>query len=231
MVFRAIKYFWRRRTLAQLDIVQQCIVPTWTAGARSGVWTVCPEGLGADSVIYSFGVGDNNKWELALIERFGVCVHAFDPTPASVAWVGKQTMPEQFCFHPVGIAGHDGYSTFRLPRHGNRFNYHPVLTRTHDPEAHDVALPVCRLTTIMAELAHDRIDLLKLDVEGAEYSVLDDLMASGIRPGQVLVEFHHHFAGIGLDETVRAIGGLNDAGYRIFHISDRGLEFSFLHAA
>jgi len=43
-----------------------------------------------------------------------------------------------------------------------------------------------------------------MDVEGAEYGVLDDMVTAGIRPGQVLVEFHHHFAGIGLDETVRS---------------------------
>jgi FkbM family methyltransferase len=231
MVFRAIKHFLRRRSLAQHDITGQCVVPTWTAGARSGVWTVCPEGLGPNSVVYSFGVGNNIDWELALIQRFGVCVHAFDPTPASVAWVRLQALPDRFCFQPVGIAGHDGYSTFRLPPHGSRFNYHPVFTRTREPEAEDVTLPVRRLSTMMAELAHDHIDLLKMDVEGAEYGALDDMLTAGIRPRQVLVEFHHHFASIGLDETVRAIRGLNSAGYRIFHISDRGLEFGFLHTA
>jgi FkbM family methyltransferase len=228
MVFRAIKHYLRRRTLGQHGIATQCVVPTWTAGARSGVWTVCPEGLGAGSVVYSFGVGDNVEWELALIAQFGVCVHAFDPTPPSVAWVRQLELPTGFHFNPVGIAGHDGYSTFRLPQHGSRFNYHPVFTRMHEPGSEDVTLPVRRLATLMAERAHDRIDLLKMDVEGTEYGVLDDVLTAGIHPRQVLVEFHHHFPGIGIDETVRTVQRLNDAGYRIFHISERGLEFSFL---
>src|SRR5579872_217296 len=67
VVFRALKHFWRRRSLARHEIMPQCAVPTWTAGARSGVWTVCPDGLGPDSVVYSFGVGDNADWELCLI--------------------------------------------------------------------------------------------------------------------------------------------------------------------
>jgi hypothetical protein len=47
----------------------------------------------------------------------------------------------------------------------------------------------------------------------------------------VLVEFHHHFPGIGLGATVESVRRLNSAGYRIFHISERGLEFSFVRGA
>ncbi len=229
MIFRAFKLFWRRYRLARHRIVRQCVVPTWTAGARSGVWTVCPEGLGPDSIVYSFGVGDNIDWELALIRRFGTTVHAFDPTPASVAWIRSQALPDKFHFSPLGIAGHDGSASFRLPRHGSRFNYHPTLSEMDVGD--DLKLPVRRLATLMAERGHERIDVLKMDIEGAEYGVLDDLLAAGIYAGQVLIEFHHHFPGVGLGATVRAVRQLNDAGYRIFHISPRGLEFSFLHAA
>ena len=89
-----------RYRLARHDIVRQCVVPTHTAGARSGVWTVCPEGLGPDSVVYSFGVGDNIEWERGVIERFGVTVHAFDPTPACVSWLQSQALPDKFRFRP-----------------------------------------------------------------------------------------------------------------------------------
>ena len=231
MLLRALKQFWRRYRLSRHRIAAQCSVPTFSAGARSGVWTVCPERLGPDSVVYSFGVGNNIEWELALIERFGVTVHAFDPTPASVAWLRTQSLPDEFHFAPVGIAGHDGVLRFHLPQHGSRFNYHPSLEGVQNRGDTEVSLPVRRLTTLMAERGHDRIDVLKMDVEGAEYGVLDDLLAADIPIGQVLVEFHHHFAGVGLGATVRAVRSLNAAGYRIFHISERGLEFSFLRSA
>ena len=42
----------------------------------------------------------------------------------------------------------------------------------------------------MDELGHDHLDLLKLDIEGAEYEVLDSLAAEGIRSRILCVEFH-----------------------------------------
>jgi hypothetical protein len=81
----------------------------------------------------------------------------------------------------------------------------------------------------MTRLGHDRLDVLKMDIEGAEYGVLDDVVNSKIVVPQLLVEFHHHFPGVGMERTVHAVQKLAAAGYRIFHISDRGLEISFVH--
>jgi hypothetical protein len=80
----------------------------------------------------------------------------------------------------------------------------------------------------MLELGHDQIDLLKLDIEGAEYEVIDDLVASQIPIGQLLVEFHYRFEGIGPDRTRRAVRALNEAGFRSFHVSAIGEEYSFI---
>jgi hypothetical protein len=40
------------------------------------------------------------------------------------------------------------------------------------------------------------VDLLKLDVEGAEHEVLEDLMSSGslARVERMAIEYHHHLA-------------------------------------
>ncbi|GIS18490.1 MAG: hypothetical protein CM15mP120_04060 [Pseudomonadota bacterium] len=43
----------------------------------------------------------------------------------------------------------------------------------------------------MRDLGHDHLDVLKMDIEGAEYAVLDDMLQSNILPDQLLVEFHH----------------------------------------
>ena len=67
-----------------------------------------------------------------------------------------------------------------------------------------------------------------MDIEGGEYDVIDDMLQCDIPVRQLLVEFHHHFPSIGLAKTLRAVRALEKAGYRIFHISQRGLEFSFL---
>ena len=89
--------------------------------------------------------------------------------------------------------------------------------------------PVHQLQTIMKMLGHDRIDVLKMDIEGAELPVIDSL--SKLRPqiAQLLVEFHHR-VGVAteVEATRRAIQQLEEMGFRLFHNSDVGKEFSFL---
>ena len=67
-----------------------------------------------------------------------------------------------------------------------------------------------------------------MDIEGAEYEVLEGLLNSPVLPTQLLVEFHHRFVEDGLAKTYDIIRRLRDAGYRIFAISEIGREISFL---
>jgi hypothetical protein len=67
-----------------------------------------------------------------------------------------------------------------------------------------------------------------MDIEGAEYEVLDGLLASPVKPRQLLVEFHHRFVEDGLARTYDVIERLQGTGYRIFAISEVGREISFL---
>jgi hypothetical protein len=81
----------------------------------------------------------------------------------------------------------------------------------------------------MRGFGHERVDLLKLDIEGAEYDVLADLLSSTIRIGQLLVEFHHLKSKPAQAATRKAVAALNAAGYLITAISDLGVESSFLY--
>ena len=79
----------------------------------------------------------------------------------------------------------------------------------------------------MRQLGHDRIDVLKLDVEGAEYSILEDMVRQDIRVGQLLVEFHHRLSTIGIQETRRALELIKQLGMVTSHVCDRGEVFTF----
>src|SRR4051812_3380296 len=48
-------------------------------------WTFCPDGLGAGSVIYSGGVGNDITFEHGLVDEFKCQVHLLDPSPTGVA--------------------------------------------------------------------------------------------------------------------------------------------------
>lgn len=227
MLLHPVKNYLRRRRLQAAGFAPRDVGPTFRAGARSGVWTVCTAGLGPDSVVYSAGVGDNVAWDLALIERFGATVHAFDPTPACVRWVAGQQLPARFRFHPVGLAARDGVARFRAQRRPGGFNFTPA--DPSDPTA--VTAPVRRLSTLMRELGHSRIDVLKLDIEGCEYDVLADLLGEAVPVRQILVEFHHNLPGVPFARTESALRALRAAGYELFHVSERGLEVSLLRTS
>jgi hypothetical protein len=85
-----------------------------------------------------------------------------------------------------------------------------------------------RLRTIVAMTGHDRIDILKMDIEGAEYQVIDDIIKSNIDIGQILIEFHHRFIDNGIRMTKKSINKLNQHGYKVFNISNSGEEFSLI---
>jgi FkbM family methyltransferase len=194
-------------------------------GRPEASWCVCPAGLGSASVFYSFGVGEDISFELALNERFGLRVEAFDPTPRSLAWIKSQSLPPQFTLHEVGLAPWDGMAPFSPPLDPAHVSYSMVRKDSADPA---VYAPVRRLATIARMLGHTRIDLLKMDIEGAEYGVLPDCLASGLVIDQILVEFHHRWECIGIAETKRAISLLRDRSYRIGNVSPSGCEYTFV---
>jgi FkbM family methyltransferase len=177
--------------------------------------------------VYAAGVGRDISFDLALIQRFGLVVHAFDPTPASIAWVRAQELPAGFVLHEHGLADFDGEALFYPPADPAHVS-HTILERPMDRGGVVVA-PMKRLVTVVAALGHERIDVLKLDIEGAEYGVIEDLANGALRPGQVLVEFHHRFPGIGASRTHAAISRLRGIGYGVFSVSPTGEEFCFLH--
>jgi FkbM family methyltransferase len=196
-------------------------------GRPEARWCVCPAGLGSDSVCYSFGVGEDISFELALIERFELRVEAFDPTPRSLAWIKSQPLPPEFTLHEVGLAPWDGTAPFSPPVDPTHVSYSMVRCESAGPA---VYAPVRRLATIARMLGHTRIDLLKMDIEGAEYRVLPDCLSSDLQIHQILVEFHHRWDVIGIAETKRAISFLRDRNYRIANVSPSGCEYTFLRA-
>ncbi len=198
--------------------------------ARFAVWKVCPELLPRGGLVYSLGVGEDTDFDLAMIELKDMEVHAFDPTPASVAWLQQVQLPAGFHFHPWAVAEKDGSLTLypRRLRDGSRSsNMYTFVPDAADEEG-CVEVPAKTIASILKTLGHEHLDVLKMDIEGAEYGVLDDLLRSQIRPTQLLVEMHHRHAGLDKAQTVSAIGALRSAGYGVADISSSGREFTFI---
>lgn len=198
-------------------------------GSEYGGWEIITSDIDRNSIVYSFGVGEDASFDIGLIERFDLTVFAFDPTPRSIRWVATQGFPKSFVMHPYGIAAFDGDVKFNPPDNPE-FVSHTVLDRPSTDEQ-AISVPVRRLSTILRELGHDRIDILKMDIEGAEYDVLDDMQDNDIRPNQILIEFHHRFQNVGVERSKNAIEQIRAMGYDLFAVSSSNEEFCFARKA
>jgi FkbM family methyltransferase len=197
---------------------------------KDGGWWFHPDVLDDRSIVYSLGVGEDVDFDLALVRRFGCELHAFDPTPSTVDWIAGRELPPAVQFHPWAVTAHDGTLTLypRIRRDGSRDAVMYTMVPGDGAVDDRIEVPAMSLGSIAKRLGHERLDLLKMDIEGAEYEVLDSLLESAVKPVQLLVEFHHRFPGIGPGRTADMIERLRAAGYRLFAIAETGRELSFI---
>ncbi len=226
VIFRKIRRVLRTLIGSDFFIKVDLKCQTQRFGSEYGGWDIISNKIGEKSIVYSFGVGEDASFDVALINKFGLTIDAFDPTPKSISWVNDQSFPVQFVMHEFGLADYDGEATFAPPENPDHVS-HTILVNKKGKKP--IFISVKKLSTIMDELDHNHIDILKMDIEGAEYQVIEDLIGSLIRPDQLLVEFHHRFKSIGAGETKKAINKLRIAGYRLFSVSESGEEYSFVY--
>jgi hypothetical protein len=79
-----------------------------------GGWHADSSHLNPKSIVYAFGVGDDITWDLALIEKYGCTIHAFDPDPHSNAWLAKQEIPPSLFFAPKVLLHMTVHSDFMI---------------------------------------------------------------------------------------------------------------------
>jgi len=173
----------------------------------------------------SFGVGEDISFDLEAI-KLGITVHAFDPTPRCHAWIAKQTLPPAFNFHPYGIAAEDGHAEFYPPADPKHVSYSAQAGVGQSGSA--VSIPVFRLGTIVDRLNMSAVDTLKLDIEGFEYDVVEDLIQNGPLPTELLIEFHHSMYGYESEATQSAVSKLGSVGYKLYYVSASGHEYAFV---
>lgn len=182
-------------------------------------WTICSKNLGPNSVIYSAGVGRDITFEHALADRFGAKVILLDPSPTGLETMNlAENQREQFVFLNAALAGHDGELELAPPPDPEEGSW--ILGgsdgKTNGPDAIRVG---CRsITSLVGEFRHSHVDLLKIDIEGAEYSVLESIMKSPVKIKQIAVEFHNGvLPGIPRSRTIRSLISMFRKGYRIVH--------------
>lgn len=198
----------------------------WLGIDSAGFFVHLPT-LNKDSVVYSFGIGEDITFDRHLIEKTGCKVFAFDPTPKSIHWLSTQVLPDGFVAHPAGISPETGKMKFRLPKNKDHVSG-SLENAGHVNDSDTVEVDVKRLSDLMRDLGHRRIDLLKMDIEGSEYGVIDQILDEKVEIGQLVVEVHERYLPEGKMLTEKMVKKLQKNGYQLFAKSLSREELSFI---
>lgn len=192
-----------------------------------GGFYVCPQFLNQKSIIYSFGIGEDISFDKAIIENHNCQVFGFDPTPKSIIWIKNQNLPANFNFYDFGISNKSGFVEFYLPRNPEYISGSYIIQKNVNI-MDKIVVKMKSFEDIINELGHKHIDILKMDIEGAEYDVIDCILNTRIPINQFLIEFHERLFENGKVQTENVIEKLKSNGYGIFAISDSFEEISFI---
>jgi FkbM family methyltransferase len=197
-------------------------------GSDYGGFYVHLNALNVNSKVLSFGVGEDISFDLSLIQAKGLSVHTFDPTPRVSDFIQPHLwINEKLSFSNYGLGTEDGEVLFYPPENSNHISCSVVPNEHTKEKAYKVQMK--KLPSILKEKNINEVDLLKLDIEGAEYDVIPDILKEGIRIKQFQLEIHPDLFPDGRLKTKKLIRLLNKAGYKIFGVSDTCRELSFIN--
>ena len=200
---------------------------TWYGNEYGGFYAA-PDFINSNSIIYSFGIGEDISFDKQIIREHSCVVHGFDPTPKSIDWVNRQKLPEGFVFRDYGIGINSEKVMFHLPINEKHVSGSSIKQKNVST-TRKVQVQMKSILDISEELDHKRIDLLKMDIEGSEYEVLENLSKLSIEVDQICVEFHDRFFN-NPKKSLKTLQKLKSAGYLIFGASKSYEEISLIHS-
>ncbi len=192
-------------------------------GSDYGGWWIATDDLKTKKLnIFSFGLGEDISFDIDIIKKYDARLYGFDPTPKSVKYVESMNLDERFTLYKYALSDTVGTLTFNLPENENH-----VSGSLENISSINTIEVICKdLQTICKELDVEKIDILKMDIEGSEYKVVENILNNKIFPAQILIEYHHFFDSFTNKDTKQSIELLLEHGYDLFHID--GYNYSFL---
>ena len=200
--------------------------------------------LTPDSVCYCVGAGTDISLDVELVTRFGAQVFIFDPMPYALdhfnelldktandqlftiteadhkyTYQVNSKQLETITFIETGLWDEKKQIRFYHPSKEN-YDGHSITNLQNTSEY--IEASVDTMANCMKELNHSQVDVLKIEIEGSEYTVIDNVLRDKLDVKMILVEFDefHHREGKKL-ATMRRIrqstNQLINAGYKLVH--------------
>lgn len=187
-------------------------------------WNLNMQAIDRRSFVLSAGVGHDISFELDLIARTGCQMVLLDPSPTGCKTVENIQLPPEITFEPIALSDRSDEMTLAKPENHLEGSWRIAVDGVGDK------MPCTTIGAIMNRYSKNSVDLLKIDIEGFEYQVLQDMIDKQIPVKQVCVEIHdgNAFSKTRWDRW-RLIYHLYKSGYRLIH--HEGWDHTFLHSS
>lgn len=203
-------------------------------GTRYGGWWLDFKLVSPSPLLVDCGLGEDISFPTAFLARFGGRVVGVEPNPRSLAFC-REHCPAGMEIRPCAFWKTTGEQlTFHLPRAQAQLpkgadGVSGSLVSTHEYVGGGEQLTVFTLglADLLVQSDREECDVLKLDIEGAEYEVLEALCRSGElrRSRQLLVEFHHRVTHHTTKETAACVRTILAAGFQLIYVESRNHVF------
>lgn len=188
-----------------------------------------PHLITPNSTVIDVGCSHEAEFSIAMIEHYGAKAIAVDPTlkhRSALAHLARR-YPHRFQHLPFAISRHDTTATF----YESNANDSGSILPDHINAVHDDHTSYTVKTVTPKSLLHylglDYAAILKLDIEGAEYELLQGIGPDDLAPfPQIFIEFHHHaverYSHVDTRLLVNRVCGF---GYRAYSFDDHNYLF------
>jgi len=232
MLYRAIRRFTFAKAMIGKEpfYVPNCSLKTEFHGSSYGGWSILEDSLNRESVVYSFGLGEDVSFDQSILVKYNCRLFGFDPTPKAVDWARAHMTHPKFTFHSSALSTSNKPLRMFLPTDANADQVSASAISNGASSSFYFDAPANTLGHYLSSCTQGTCDLLKMDIEGSEYAVLaqavENNWLSGVK--QLLVEFHHWMSAIGPRATRQTVSQLKQSGFRIAWISRTNHEYLFV---
>lgn len=141
-------------------------------------------------------------------------VMAFEPAPDNCEWIRRSIGLNDYSnitLHEMALSDADGTATLFI---SNTSGWHSLAEERKAASAAEIEVPTRKLDTVLADSGNGSVDVMKIDVEGAEMSVLRgaEAVLSSNDDMTLLIDIHPQ---VGVDPQ-EVCAFLEDRGFSIF---------------
>jgi FkbM family methyltransferase len=172
-------------------------------------------------VVVDVGCGWEADFSILMIERYSLDAYGVDPTRkhAPALKILEEKTRGKFHHLPFAVSGEKGYITFHESRDHESGSILTEHTNIQSDDTFSYEVESLTIDELVRRIGTERVDILKLDLEGAEYSLLKSVTGKELEPfNQIFIEFHHHCTDYTRKDTRKMVKRITGNGFRVFSL-------------